>query len=101
MAIYRGFGQADAVDGRLAFVQLMYPYPPPTWGLRIINQPVSFCRWTKAGLALVYHLEPLNLMPIHLLSWAFHLNHKEGRLYRSSIPQWMLVVEKEVPGEPR
>ncbi len=59
-------------------------------------KPVYYGYPAKSGLYVVYHDEKIEVPARHILEcsyWVRFLNHKQGAVYRSSLPKWMLFTD--------
>jgi hypothetical protein len=59
-------------------------------------KPVYYGHQTESGLYVVYHDEKIEVPARHILEasyWVRFLNHKQGAVYRSSLPKWMLFTD--------
>jgi hypothetical protein len=93
MPRFTGLSAIKAEPDTLVFVwhRLMRFFDSEDGGFEFT--PCRFQRWCKSGLALIHHKEPIDLASnVWLQSFAWHLNHREGDHYRSSLPQWLLTI---------
>jgi hypothetical protein len=81
----------DMIEGRHLFYQnrkfevgrTYYEYKPVYYGFT-----------AKSGLYVVYHDEKIDVAVRYFDSYLFpFLNHKQGAVYRSSLPKWMLFTD--------
>jgi hypothetical protein len=59
-------------------------------------KPVYYGYQAKSGLYVAYHDEKIEIPARHIREHSYYvpfLNHKQGAVYRSSLPKWMLFTD--------